>query len=141
MPSQFDPHAFDDLIAAACREAQLSIPLTRADIQHESAWDPLAVGDGGAALGLMQVHRIAAVDVGLAADWDALKAAIEARDEKTAAQLSIKIGAAYLAKMLKEFQGNEAFALAAYNQGPGIMQKFILAQRYANIVLALKGTA
>lgn len=141
MVSQFDPHAFDDLVKAACDAAQVSIPLVRADVQHESSWNALAIGDNGAALGLMQTHRVAAEDVGMAADWDALKAAIEAKDERTAAQLGLKIGVAYLARLLKLYQGNEAWALAAYNQGEGVVQKFRLAQRYAETVMALKGVA
>jgi len=141
MVSQFDPHVFDDLIAAACADAQIAIPLVRADIQHESSWNALAVGDGGAALGLMQVHRIAAEDVGMAADWDALKAAIDAQDQTTAATLGLQIGTAYLAKMLMEFGGSEAWGLAAYNQGPTVVRAFRLAQRYAETVIALKGVA
>src|SRR5487761_1883 len=141
MVSQFDPHVFDDLIAAAGAAAQISIPLVRADIQHESAWNALAVGDGGAALGLMQVHRIAAEDVGMAADWDVLKAAIDAQDQTTAATLGLKIGTAYLAKMLMAYSGAEAWALAAFNQGPTVVNAFRRGQQYAEIVLALKGVA
>lgn len=136
-----DPHAFDDLIATTCRDAQVSIPLVRAVIQHEGVWDPFAVGDGGKALGLMQVHRIAAADVGMADDWDALKAAIDRRDAQEAARLGLKIGVAYLTKMLKTYSGLEAWALAAYNQGPTVVTAFRAGQRYAELVLALKGTA
>lgn len=141
MALQFDPHAFDDVIKAACTAAALSIPLTRAVIQQESAWNALCVGDGGAALGLMQVHRIAAEDVGLASDWDALKAAIDAQDAKTAAPLGLKIGTAYLAKMLKHYSGIEPWALAAYNQGPTVVDAFRKGQRYAETAMALKGVA
>lgn len=138
MPQQFNPHAFDDLIKASCTEFSAPVPLVRAQIQHESQWNPLTVGDGGKALGLMQVHRIAAEDVGMAAEWDDLQHVIEAQDSDRAALLSIKIGCGYLAKMLKEFKGAEAWAVAAYNQGPTVIAA---AKRYAETVMALKGVA
>lgn len=134
-------HAYDFLIAASAAANGLSVALLRAVIQHESAWEPLAVGDNGAALGLMQVHEIAAKDVGMEGDWSDLKVAIEAKDGIEAARISIKIGSAYLAKMVKAYGGQEQWALAAYNQGPTVINAFRQGQRYAEAVLALKGTA
>jgi soluble lytic murein transglycosylase-like protein len=128
-------HDYDDIIAVASQETGVPVPLLRAGIQHESDWNALQIGDGGLALGLMQVHEAACTEVGV--DWKALQAAISAGDVKTAAQLSVTAGARYLARQLKAF-GNEAWALAAYNHGPTVMAR---AKRYAETVLALKGVA
>ena len=125
------------LINAACQRNLMfmGLALVSAVIQHESGGNPLAVGDGGLALGLMQVHRDAAADVNLGEEWDQLDAAIKAGDADTAARLSIDIGVAYLQSMVRQFRGSEPWALAAYNQGPGVIGK---AKAYADAVLILK---
>lgn len=126
---------YDDLIAAA--ETQYGIPpgLGRAVVLHESRGDPLAVGDGGAALGLMQVHTAAAMTA--AGDggqsWAQLKALIDQGDRDGAAQLGLDLGMPYLASMLARFKDQE-WSLAAYNQGPTVMGK---GRNYAAAVLAL----
>ena len=106
--------------------------LILADIQHESAGNPFAIGDGGLALGLMQVHPAACSEMGN--DWNALKAAIDARDEETAARLGIDFGCAYLGKMLRLMGGDEAWALGSFNQGESVIGR---AHGYAVAVLAL----
>lgn len=113
---------FDDIIAAASARYNVPADLIRAVIQHESGGDPNAVGDGGQAVGLMQMHPSAAAQVG--ADWYGLK------DPASA----INAGTAYLALMLKQFAGDVAWALGAYNQGPTVMGK---AKHYADAVKAL----
>lgn len=113
---------FDDIIAAAAAKYGVPAALISAVIQHESGGNPDAVGDGGQALGLMQMHPAAAAQVG--ADWYALKDPAKA----------IPAGTAYLAIMLKSFGGDIAWALGAYNQGPGVMGK---AKHYADAVKAL----
>lgn|SRR5487761_1118080 len=125
---------YDDKIAAAAKKWGLDAALVTADAQHESALNPFAVGDGGLALGLMQVHRVAAEDVGLADEWDKLKAAIGAGDEVMAVTLGFDIGCAYLARMLAMFAGNTKLALMAYNQGPGVIGRAVA---YSEAVLAL----
>lgn len=107
------------LIAAAAAASGVRAELIEAVIEHESAGQPDAVGDGGLAKGLMQMHPQAAQDVGVR--WADLG------DPATA----INAGAAYLARMLALFGGDETWALAAYNQGPGVMRKGWL---YAQIV-------
>lgn len=126
----------DGPIADAARAAGLDLPTLRAQIEHESEGDPLAIGDGGRALGLMQVHRAAATEVG--GDWDALAAAIAAGDRLRAAELSLAPGTRYMAKMLKARGGAVDWALGSYNQGEAEVGP---AHRYALAVLALVGKA
>jgi soluble lytic murein transglycosylase-like protein len=124
-------------IIAAAQKYGVPKELLRAEIQHESNGDPLAIGDGGRALGLMQVHLVAAEDVGKETQWGQLHEAVNQGDKQAAAELSIDIGTAYLAKMLKQFGNDYRWALAAYNQGPTVIQRGL---DYAKAVLAIVGT-
>jgi soluble lytic murein transglycosylase-like protein len=116
---------YDDLIAAAAAKYGVDAALIAAIIQHESGGDPNAMGDGGLATGLMQMHMSAALDVGVA--W---------KDLKGNPALQIDAGTRYLKRLIDQFQGNVPWALAAYNQGPTVIGK---AKAYADAVLALKG--
>lgn len=110
---------FDGLIAQASAKYGVRADLIAAVIQKESGGNPNAVGDNGAARGLMQMHKAAAQEVG--ADWADLL-----NPEK-----AIDAGTAYLAKMLKLAHGDETLALMAYNQGPGVITR---AMSYASAV-------
>jgi len=109
----------DSLIATASSKYGVPADLIAGVIHRESGGNPLAVGDGGLALGLMQIHPGAAKDIGL--DWPALQDAIKAGDAEKAAELGIE-AVAYLALMLKEANQDSRLALAAYNQGPSIIR-------------------
>ena len=58
-------------------------------------------------------------------------------------QVSLKLGARYLGRLLKRFDGDLELALAAYNAGPGAVQRFSgvppyrETQRYVDKVLAI----
>ena len=124
--------AFETEISVAASKYSVDASLIQAQVQHESNFDPFAIGDGGAALGLMQVHSGAAQDVG--GDWNALLRTIQAGDEAAAVAMGLDIGVAYLSKMLKLFDGSQWLALMAYNQGPTVINR---ANSYAAAVFAL----
>lgn len=109
-------------IGAACHAYGIRPELLAALIAHESGGDPNAVGDGGLAVGLCQMHPNACHDVG--ADWTQM------RDPRA----SILAGAAYLARMAAQCGGKEDWALGAFNQGPTVIGR---ALGYAAKVLAL----
>ncbi|MGB2788164.1 MAG: lytic transglycosylase domain-containing protein, partial [Dokdonella sp.] len=90
--------------------------LLRAVIHAESAFNPMAVSAKGAQ-GLMQLMPGTANDLGVADAFDA--------------QQNIRGGAQYLAQMLREFDGDERLATAAYNAGPGAVQKYENVPPYA----------
>jgi soluble lytic murein transglycosylase-like protein len=123
-------------IAAAASKHGVPLPLLTAQVAHESNFDPFAIGDGGEALGLLQVHPGAASDVG--GNWAILKAAISNKDEALAVQLSLDIGAAYLAQMLTLFEDDPKLALMAYNQGPTVISR---ALRYAKAIINSEGVS
>jgi len=108
------------------------IDLVEAVVWHESSGDPLAVGDGGIALGLMQVHPSAAATV--RESWQSLKAAIESGNTEAATDLGLKAGIKYLAFCYKQM-GDWDWALAAYNQGPTVIGR---AMRYVKAVNAIR---
>ena len=126
------PTIYDDLIAKACALHHIRPTLLKALIWHESRFDPRAVGDGGRALGLCQMHREAATDVG--AEWATLNQPGPA----------IAAGAAYLANQLKRF-GSDVKGLMAYNQGPSVAERadpreaaYALGMKYAGTVLEIE---
>lgn len=124
---------YAEIIAPAAARYGLDPKLVTAQIIHESGGDPFAVGDGGKALSVLQVHLEACTDLGRAADWSRLEACIAGKDP-AALVLGLDLGCAYLARMMHRFGGSAADALMAYNQGPTVIGQAVA---YRNAVLGL----
>jgi hypothetical protein len=101
--------AYRDEVAAAAGEFGIDAALLRAVIHAESAFNPNAISDKGAQ-GLMQLMPATASDLGVRSPFDAAQ--------------NIRGGAHYLATLLKQFNGDERLATAAYNAGPQNVQKY-----------------
>ncbi|WP_243649222.1 lytic transglycosylase domain-containing protein [Luteibacter rhizovicinus] len=101
--------AYGDAIHSASGEFGVDEALLRAIIHAESAFNPRALSIKGAQ-GLMQLIPGTARDMGVMDAFDASQ--------------NIRGGARYLALLLKSFNGNEKLAAAAYNAGPGAVQKY-----------------
>jgi soluble lytic murein transglycosylase-like protein len=101
--------AYRDEVALAAGEFGLDEALLRAVIHAESAFNPMAISTKGAQ-GLMQLMPGTATDMGVVDAFDAAQ--------------NIRGGAQYLAQMLKNFGGDERLATAAYNAGPGAVQRY-----------------
>jgi soluble lytic murein transglycosylase-like protein len=78
-------------------------------IEQESAFDPSATSSAGAQ-GLTQLMPSTAASLGVAEPLDPAQ--------------SIEGGARYLSGLLRQFGGNTADALAAYNAGPGAVEQY-----------------
>lgn len=100
---------YNSIIGEAAREHSLDPELIKAVIHVESGFNPRAVSRKGAR-GLMQLMPSTARELGVANPF--LPAS------------NIRGGASYLARLLRKFEGNVEYALAAYNAGEGAVQRF-----------------
>jgi len=101
--------SFDDVIAEAAVKNDLSFYLIKALIHVESYFNPYAVSKKGA-LGLMQImpQNLETLNV----------------DHPFDPRENVMGGASYLKNMLKRFDGKLELALAAYNAGPTVVEKY-----------------
>lgn len=103
------PSPFDGLILAAAQKHGIDPALLKGLIRAESNFDPNASSPAGAA-GLVQLMPGTAASLGVT-------------DRLDPAQ-SIDGGARYLRQQLDAFGGDVTKALAAYNAGPGAVQRY-----------------
>jgi hypothetical protein len=101
--------AFRDEIVSAANQYGVDAALLRAVIHAESAFNPNAVSIKGAQ-GLMQLMPDTATDLGVNNPFDAGQ--------------NIRGGAQYLSQLLKQFNGDERLAAAAYDAGAQNVQKY-----------------
>ncbi len=101
--------AYADTIRSASLEYGVDEAFLRAIIHAESAFNPRAMSLKGAQ-GLMQLMPATASDMGVLDAFDSAQ--------------NIRGGARYLSLLLHDFDGNERLAAAAYNAGPGAVQRY-----------------
>jgi soluble lytic murein transglycosylase-like protein len=97
------------LIQDAARRAGIEPALVAAVAHAESNFNARATSPAGAK-GLMQLMNGTARGLGVADPFDP--------------EQNLAGGARLLAGLLKQFRGDPALALAAYNAGPGAVQRF-----------------
>jgi soluble lytic murein transglycosylase-like protein len=120
---------FSDLINAAAQKYGIDPALLKGLIRQESNFNPNAKSPAGAA-GLCQLMPGTAAALGCTNPLDPAQA--------------IDAGAKYLSQQLKAFGGDPRKALAAYNAGPGAVQRYGGVPPYAetqNYVRAVMGFA
>jgi soluble lytic murein transglycosylase-like protein len=101
--------AYNDAIAEAADRYDLDPNLIRAIIRAESAFNPFAVSDAGAQ-GLMQLMPDVAEELDVLDPFDPRQ--------------NILGGARYLRWLLDRHGGNLSLAVASYNAGPGIVDRY-----------------
>jgi soluble lytic murein transglycosylase-like protein len=99
---------YDDLIEEHARLNSIRSDLVRAVVQVESGFNPNAVSPKGA-LGLMQLMPATAQQFGVRNPFDP--------------QENVRAGVAYLRQLLDRYENDERLALAAYNAGPGAVDR------------------
>jgi len=100
---------FQSLIEGAARKYGVRPALLAALVKQESNFNPNAQSGVGAK-GLAQLMDATARGLGVTDSFDPIQ--------------SLDGGARFLGGLLKQFNGNESLALAAYNAGPGAVQKY-----------------
>jgi len=100
---------YDRLIDQHAGAHGVSAALVRAVIQAESAFNPFALSPKGA-MGLMQLMPATATEYGVLNAYNPAE--------------NIRAGVAYLKSLLVRYGFKEELALAAYNAGPGAVEKY-----------------
>ena len=100
---------FDDLITAAAQRYDLDPALLKAIAHAESNLAPSFVSDAGAK-GLMQLKDSIAQQLGIIDSFDPAQ--------------NIDGGARFLRQLLDHYDSNVVLALAAYNAGPGAVDRW-----------------
>jgi hypothetical protein len=122
----------------ASRKYAISEDLVYGIIWTESRFNPRAVSPVGAR-GLMQLMPRTASYLADCIDWRGRANAFDP-------DFNIHAGTYYIARLLKEFNGNERLALAAYNAGPTKVRRWLassglpkMSLEYAAIVQTSRG--
>jgi soluble lytic murein transglycosylase-like protein len=102
-------NSYDALIAEQASVHGVRADLVHAVIQAESAFNPMARSVKGA-MGLMQLMPATAAEFGVTNAYDPAQ--------------NVGAGVAYLKSLLERYSHNEELALAAYNAGPGAVEKY-----------------
>ncbi len=100
---------YDQLIEKAARKFNISFSLIKAVIEVESAYNPRAVSAKGAR-GLMQIMPFHFHELNISDPFEPSQ--------------NIMGGTRYLTELIRQYQGNVEHALAAYNAGPGTVDKY-----------------
>jgi soluble lytic murein transglycosylase-like protein len=100
--------AYDDIISEHSKTHGVRADLVRAVMQVESGFNPLARSPKGA-MGLMQLMPSTARQFGVRNPFNPVE--------------NVRAGVQYLRELLDRYDNNEELALAAYNAGPGAVDK------------------
>ena len=100
---------YDDLITEASKKHGVSFSLLKALIKIESDFNPRAISSAGAK-GLMQIMPENIRALNIKDPFDPLE--------------NIMGGTCYLKKLIRRFDGKLPMALAAYNAGPNMVDRY-----------------
>jgi soluble lytic murein transglycosylase-like protein len=107
--SRYSSNVYDEMISEASRRHGISFSLVKAVIKVESDFNPRAVSSAGA-LGLMQIMPENAKAFGMRDPFDPRE--------------NILTGTRYFRELLERFNGKLQLALAAYNAGPNVVDRY-----------------
>jgi soluble lytic murein transglycosylase-like protein len=102
-------NALKPTIQSVSKANAIAPSLVEAVIRAESGYNPQAKSSVGA-LGLMQLMPATAKELGV--------------ENPLEVKQNIEGGTKYLSQLMKKYDGNKALAVAAYNAGPGAVDKY-----------------
>jgi soluble lytic murein transglycosylase-like protein len=110
----YAPHALnsavlDSLVSGAAASDGVPVGLVHAVVMAESAGDPSAVSVAGAQ-GLMQLMPGTSAGCGIGNPFDPTQ--------------NVECGTSYLRSLLNRYHNNVTLAVAAYNAGPGAVDRY-----------------
>ena len=108
-PHALDPSTIDTLVMDASQANGVPAGLVRAVVMAESAGNPSAISVAGAQ-GLMQLMPGTAAGCGIANPFDPTE--------------NVECGTGYLRSLLHRYHNNVTLAVAAYNAGPGAVDRY-----------------
>lgn len=108
-PHALAPSEIGSLVSDASRANGVPAGLVRAVMMAESAGDPSAVSYAGAQ-GLMQLMPGTSSNCGIANPFDPVQ--------------NVQCGTSYLHSLLVRYHNNVKLAVAAYNAGPGAVDRY-----------------
>jgi soluble lytic murein transglycosylase-like protein len=104
-----DPASIDSLVSGASHESGVPPGLIHAIVMAESAGNPSAISVAGAQ-GLMQLMPGTSATCGIANPFDPTQ--------------NVQCGTGYLHSLLHRYHNNVTLAVAAYNAGPGAVDRY-----------------
>ena len=108
-PTSSNSALYDDLFLEHARLNSIPVDLVRAVVQVESGFNPFARSPKGA-MGLMQLMPATARQFGVNNPYNPAE--------------NVRAGVAYFRQLLDRYENNERLALAAYNAGPGAVDRY-----------------
>ena len=112
------PLAYRDDVERSARSAGIPADLLQGLLREESALDPRVISPAGA-VGLSQLMLPTAQQVAVR-----MRLARPTREDLSQPTLNIRLGAEYLAELVKRFRGEVPLALAAYNAGASAVSRW-----------------
>ncbi len=119
------PQTYRGLLQRAARKSRVDPSLLIALVRQESGFRPNAQSQSGA-MGLMQLMPATADEL-----WREGHRGHIAHDKLLDPVTNITLGSRYLGRMLRAFKGRAAYALSAYNAGPGAVTRW--RQRFGDL--------
>jgi soluble lytic murein transglycosylase len=113
------PRPFDQPVAEGAKLSGLSKTLIYSVIRQESLYQPWAVSGAGA-IGLMQLLPATARRTATL-----LERPRPTREALARPEVNVPLGAAFLARLVEDFDGQVVLALSSYNAGPGATSRWL----------------
>lgn len=129
------PRDFSDIITTQAAARNLDRDLVRSLIKQESSYNVKATSTSNA-YGLMQMIPPTAREIA----QDLKLGNLKLPEDMFVPERNIRMGTYYLSRMVAKYQGNIPLSLAAYNAGPGRMDKWLRTRPSLKNLASLKSS-